>query len=252
MEIIMSTTLFGVGGMMLLFAYLIGVRKMYNLISGVNTATAEQKAKMNLPVICKTMGISFAISGTVFLISGALAAVGIAWVTAAAFGVFFLCMWITIVYIQRFDGNNFNEAGQPKKRYYFTVFGISALMIGVFAFVIVLFSSTISSPKIVFSEEAMKIKGMYGTDIAKSEITEVTLIDQPVPFSAKTNGSAVQGAYKGNFTSTQYGSVLVYAKESSLPWICILRNDDKVVLIALQNPDETNKLYAELKKWMEE
>jgi len=58
---IMPIILFGVGGMMLLFAYLIGVRKMYNLISGVNTATAEQKVKMALPALCRAMGIGFAV-----------------------------------------------------------------------------------------------------------------------------------------------------------------------------------------------
>lgn len=44
MDIITPIILFSVGGMMMLFAYLIGVRKMYNLISGINMATAKQKA----------------------------------------------------------------------------------------------------------------------------------------------------------------------------------------------------------------
>jgi hypothetical protein len=42
----------------------------------------------------------------------------------------------------------------------------------------------------------------------------------------------------------------VYAKDLSVPWICILRNGGKTVLISLQNPDQTQKLYTGLKKWM--
>lgn len=252
MDVILPIILFGVGGMMLLFAYLIGVRKMYNLISGINTATAEQKAKMNLPAICRAMGIGFAIIGVVFLSAGGLVLIGIRWAVIAAFVILFAALWIMVIYVQRFDGNNFDETGRPTRRYRLTVFGVSALMTAVLVFVAVLFIVTIKNPTISFSEETMAIRGMYGTNIVKSEITEVALIDQPVSFSAKTNGSAVFGAYKGNFTSRQYGPVLVYAQESSIPWIRILRSDGKTVLISLQNPDETQKLYTELKKWMNE
>lgn len=246
----MPIILFSVGGMMMLFAYLIGVRKMYNLISGINTATSEQKAKMDLPAICRAMGIGFAIIGTVFLIAGGLSSTGINWAPIAAFAILFAAIWIMIIYIQRFDGNNFDEIGHPTRRYRLIIFGVSGLMTAVFVFAVVLFIATVKSPTISFSGETMEIRGMYRTNIAKSEITEIALIDQPVSFSAKTNGSAVFGVYKGNFTSKQYGPVLVYAKDSSVPWICILRNDGKTVLISLQNPDETQKLYTGLKKWM--
>ncbi len=247
---IMPIILFGVGVMMLLLAYLIGVRKMYDLFSGINTATAEQKAKMDLPAICRATGTGFAVIGMAFLIAGGLLSAGVDWAPEAAFAVLFVTVWIMIVYVQRFDGNNFNEAGCPNKRYYLAVFGISALLIVVLVLETGLVAATINSPKISFAEEIMEIKGMYGTNIAKSEITGIVLIDQPVSFSLKTNGSAVFGAYKGNFISKQYGPVLVYVKESSLPWICILRSGGKTVLISQQSSVETKKLYDELRNWI--
>lgn len=246
----MSIIQFFIGGLMLLIAYLVGVKKMYNLISGVNTASASQKAKMNLPALCKTVGIGLAAIGFVFIISGGLGLAGINWAPMVAFAFLFIICWIMVIYVQRFDGNNYDEGGKPKKRYYITIIGVSTLMVVVLIFVFTIFSSTSNSPEIAIKDDLLKIGGMYGTDIAKSDIIEVSLIKQPVYFSAKTNGSAVSGAYKGNFTSEQYGPVLVFAKESSLPWICILRKEDKTVLISLKNSDETNRLYTELSIWI--
>ncbi len=247
----MSIILFFIGVLMLLFAYLVGVKKMYNLISGVNTASARQKAKMNLPAMCKTLGIGLATIGFIFIISGGLGLVGINWAPIVSFAFLFLICWIMVIYIQRFDGNNYDEGGKPRKRYYITIFGVSALMVAILIFVSTLFLSTLSNPKITLTEDYIKIDGMYGTDIAKSDIIEVSLINQPVSFSAKTNGSAISGAYKGYFTSENYGPVLVFAKESSIPWICILRKDDKTVLLSLKDSDETIRFYNELLNWLD-
>ncbi len=248
---IISVLFFGIGALMLLFAYLVGVRKMYQLISGINTASKDQRAKMDLPAICKSMGICFAVIGFIFILAGGMSLVGIDWAVEAAFMIFFIVIWFMVIYIQRFDGNNFNETGRPKVKYYITVLGVSAIMIVVIIFGVTLYSGTLSSPQITFSGDTLEISGMYGTNIGKPEISEITLLEQPISFSAKTNGSAVLGAYKGNFTSRQYGPVLVYVKEESVPWIMIQRREEKPIILSLKNSKETNELYMKLEEWLE-
>ena len=233
-------------------AYLIGVKKMYNLISGINRKSTEQKSKMNLPAICAVVGIGFAAIGVVFLIFGVMAFIGISWAPLLSMAFLLIVNWAMIIYIQRFDGNNFYQGGQPRRGYYLKIVGISLLMIAVIVFIIVIFSATMDSPEINITRDNMAIAGMYGTEIEKTDIIEISLINQPLFFSTKTNGSSISGAYKGNFTSSQYGPVLVYVKDSSIPWISIVRKENKTVLISLQNSNETVRLYSELIAWIDE
>ncbi len=248
---LMSVIFFSLGALMLLIAYLVGIKKMYLLISGINTASEEKRARMNLPAICKSMGICFTIIGLLFLIAGAMTLAGISWVIEAAFILFFLVIWIMIVYVQRFDGNLFDDNGRPKAQYYISTITISILMFAVIAVGATMYTATIRSPRITMSDDTMVIRGMYGTKIQKSDISELMLLQEPVSFTAKTNGSAVFDSYKGNFTSEQYGPVLVYAKKSSQPWLFIQRSKGKPVLISLKTSEETKELYLQMMSWIE-
>jgi len=248
---IFSIILFGVGGLLLLAAYLVGVKGMYNLISGINTATPQQKTKMNLPAICKTFGIGMAVIGGVFLLCGVMTYLGLEWAAIAAFGVLLAGMWYMICHLQRYDGNNYKEDGQPKKRYYAVIGGVSLFMIATCSFVAVLFAATLKSPEVILTQEGIEIRGMYGTEIPKEQIMGIERVSPPA-IALKTNGSAVFEAYKGYFTTEEYGPALIYARQSGGEWIVLPRTEGEPILLSLKAPEDTSALYEELLRWLGE
>lgn len=238
-----------IGVIFLLIAWLVGVKRISGLIAGVNTANEEQKAKMNLPAICRTMGIVFAVLGGVFLLAGALDLLGLHVAVESAFAALLIGIWFMVLYIQRFDGNNYDEAGRPKKRLRIINIGVSLLMSSILLFAGLMCAATLRNPAVTFSGDRMIIEGLYGTSLAKTEVKDVSLLEEPLTLLDKTNGSALLGVFKGNFTSDELGAALVYVRDSSSPWICI-RREGAPVLLCLSSASDTVALYERIVSWV--
>ncbi|MEL7608974.1 MAG: DUF3784 domain-containing protein [Bacillota bacterium] len=247
----MSVILFIIGGVFFLIAYLIGAKKMVGLIAGVNTASQEQRAKLDLPAVARAMGIGLACLGGTAIIAGALGLSGVPYAFEAWMLLLFFGIWFLTLFVQKYDGSMFDAKRKPTKRFYIFAAAISALMILVLAFIGWLVSATLKDPVVSFSDDRMTIGGLYGTELAKTDIESVSLLSAPPTFREKTDGSAVLGAYKGNFTSSEMGKVLAYVKDGDLPWILIERNG-KPVLLCLSDPKDTSALYERIDGWLKE
>lgn len=244
----MSTILFVIAGVFLVLAYLIGARKMYGFIAGINTASDAKRAKMNLPAICQTTGIILAVLGGLAIVAGFLNLAGIRGAAEAWFLLLFLGIWFLVLFVQKYDVSKFDASGKPTKQFYVSTLATSAIMVLVLAAVIWSSAATLRDPSVTFAEDQMTINGLYGTVVSRSDITNVSLLNTPPTLSSKTDGSAILGVYKGSFISPEQGSVLVFAKDVSKPWILIQRNN-KPILLCLSIPSSTTELYNQILAW---
>lgn len=234
-------------------AYLVGVKKMYMLLAGFNTASPEELAKMNLPAVCRATGICFCTLAAATLICAGLLRLGFAWAIEIFMGVILLGCWFFVLFIQKYDGNNYDEQGKPQKRFYVIIIGVSLLMSAIIGGVILSEASSLREPRVSFTDSTVTLDGMYGLTIAKSDISSVTLLDTAPQITIRSNGVDTLGAKKGHFNVNGFGRVRLFVRDNSIPWIYIQGQKGKEkVLIALSNSDDTLVLYQELLAWFEE
>jgi hypothetical protein len=119
--------------------------------------------------------------------------------------------------------------------------------------------------EIVVAEEYFMIKGIYGEKIAYQDITEVALIQEIPPITARTNGSSLGVKKKGHFRMKELGAVKLFLDSGEPPFIYIERgmNEEqaesgeqqsqpakkgKPVIINLVHKEDTESVYYDLYK----
>lgn len=246
----MSIVAFLIGGPYIVLAWLVLVKHTPWLSYGLNTVTEENNSKMNLPAIRRTKGIGYLIIGLVLVIAGFLNLAGISGAVECAIIVMIVGTCLLPLLVQRFNGNNYNAEGNLVKPVKYGIVGTFLFMLIIIGFVCWQGTATLREPSVSFSNEIMTIDCEYGTSISATDIETVYLIDEPVTFRYRTNGSSLFGTYRGHYTSDIFnGSVLVYAKADSAPWICIQRKEGPV-LICLSETSDTKALYSEIVSWL--
>ena len=121
-------------------------------------------------------------------------------------------------------------------------------LIGAFA----LTFSGLKDPAVNVHDSGIEIKGMYGLDIAFSEITDITLLEQSmsgIGVGARTNGYGGFGqALKGNFRLSDGSDVLLFVQADTSPTIRIARNGKPPVYLSLRDGEATRALYDEMRR----
>jgi preprotein translocase subunit SecG len=114
-------------------------------------------------------------------------------------------------------------------------------------FIIVLLSFGNSSSEIIIKEKQIEISGMYGQEIAFTEISSITLVNHLPKITLKTNGFALSTVKKGYFKTSNGEKVKLILNTLESPYIFIeLQNGKKIYY---SKSSENNKqLYEELKK----
>lgn len=106
-------------------------------------------------------------------------------------------------------------------------------------------------PNVIFLDDQVQIKAMYGLRIEFSEIEEISLIEssmKDIGIGARTNGYGGFGqTLKGNFKSITLGETLLFVKSKSSPTIKIERTGKKDIYISLRNSEDTENLYNRFK-----
>ncbi|MDR1773389.1 MAG: DUF3784 domain-containing protein [Clostridioides sp.] len=121
-------------------AYLIGVKKMYFLISGYNTSSKAEKEKVNIDRLAKTMSIYSLIIAILELLLAFLYQMGFKWSLEVSIYSMIIIILIMIIHAQKFDKKNFNEDGTKNINYKITVGLTSCILIVAMIIVIVAFN----------------------------------------------------------------------------------------------------------------
>ena len=114
-------------------------------------------------------------------------------------------------------------------------------------FIVVLLSFGNSSSEIIIKEKQIEISGMYGQEIAFTEISSISLVGQLPNITLKTNGFALSSVKKGYFKTADGEKVKLILNTLETPYIIIvLKNGQKIFYS--KSSDENKQLYEELKK----
>jgi len=104
-------------------------------------------------------------------------------------------------------------------------------------------------PKVEFSSNNFKMKGLYGVNIPFAEIGKAdTLTWHEMPaISIRTNGIALFKVSRGHFKTRNGDKVRLSVQRGINPVIRIVKRDGSVFYINRKNADETRQIYDQLR-----
>ena len=116
---------------------------------------------------------------------------------------------------------------------------IAALIV----FASIIFIKSISVETLEYS---IKIKGLYGTEIAYQDIVEIKELDSIPYFGLKTNGINIGFMNIGIFTYKELGKVRLFELKKEKPYILIIVKNEKIVLgLGKEKNEEIYKIMVE-------
>ena len=230
------------------------------MIAGFNTMSREEKAKYNEKALARFVGRM--IIATAFC----MAFVPIGW--SLEIGWLGYCGIILMIVIPiggviyantggRFRGKNgseFSASDKAKEPMTAAARGGIIAIVGFCAVIligvgIIMFRGA-AEPEVYIVESGVQITGMYGLTADFPEITGITIIDKPMKelgSVTRTNGYGGLGeALKGNFSSGEYGEILLFVQSETAPTIHIERNGGRDIFISFRDSEKTVELYSEM------
>jgi len=116
---------------------------------------------------------------------------------------------------------------------------IAALIV----FASIIFIKSISVETLEYS---LKIKGLYGTEIAYQDIVEIKELDSIPYFGLKTNGINLGFMNIGIFTYKEIGKIRLFELKKEKPYILIIGKNEKIVLgLGKEKNEEIYKILVE-------
>ncbi len=227
---------FLMAGSFLLIGILVHVLKMDFLISGYNTMSKEQKEKVDVKKVGKTIGIYGYINALVFAIMGILSYMDVN--VQITYGLIFVAISTAylIKYLRQFD---LNEKSAKSAKY------SSLVTIAVIALVAIMLLISSRPVGIVVSDEGLTIKGMYGDTFSWPEMENLELLDQMPEVGMKTNGAAIGNRLTGHFNLKDSGSAKLFVDTGKPPFI-YFEADEKIIIFNGKDAEETRSVYQEI------
>jgi hypothetical protein len=90
---------------------------------------------------------------------------------------------------------------------------------------------------------------LYRNVIRYDSIQSLTLENGLPPIGMKTNGFAAKNTLRGDFRVGDWGSSRLFVNLDAPPFI-VVHTKDRHVVVNFKNPDETRRLYSELRSHM--
>lgn len=242
-----------IAAQVLIFGLVIKTGKASFLISGYNTMSPGEKARIDEKKLSRFYGKFIIWSSVPLVIGGILALFNISplmiwfWVP---WGLFMAILVGGTIYVHvrkpfyidviRVDINN------PQKRDIRMIILItviaSAIGLAVAGYVIIGGSRPAD---FIISDNDLSITGMYGETIALSDIEDVMLKDSLPTGLVRVNGAAVSGVLKGNFEAPD-AKMKIFADTSSPHFIYLYTSVGNLYIINYKSMDDTNALYQKL------
>lgn len=227
------------------------------LISGYNMMSAEKKATYDVGALCRSVGCFLLVLSALMLLLPISLYSESMWFF---YSIFILIMVISIGYaIYANTGNRFRKDIEPGTK--FTREPMSrgkkaAVAAGVILSVWfcigigIMFYQGERDPVVFIHSDSIQISGMYGTVVPVSNISEISLTDKSmreIGIGVRTNGYDGGGqAKKGEFSSSEHGSLLLFVMADSSPTIRIDRNVGRTIFISFRNSETTQEVYSSM------
>lgn len=214
------------------------------LLAGYNTMPKEARARLDKTIVSKMAGSLLIRMGIYFALLGIGSHFSIGWLSVLMLVLVIADSFISTILMMRKTGL---VATQSKGWLIATAIICAVVLV----FVGVLLYDGSKEPEIYIEGGIFKITSMYGTDIALSEISSVTLDERSMfeiaPAMVKTNGyDGFDDVRKGSFKSEKLGNFVLFVHGDSMPTLKIERHSDAPIFISLKNEADTRALYKEL------
>lgn len=190
----------------------IGKFKCYWLISGYNTASDEEKEKVDIKGLARIISFLLYGIGCAIIVSALLEPYFPKVISLV--GIFIPVLTIgTVIYCQRFDSNKKSKGEK---------LGLAVILaIPVLIFIVVLAAST-EKNKVEVTQERVAIEGFYGINLNNEEIKSVDLVDRMPPVIRRENGSAIGKYKKGIFITKNNERIHLYLEKDYGPYLKIV------------------------------
>ncbi|EEH97491.1 MULTISPECIES: DUF3784 domain-containing protein [Clostridium] len=186
--------------------------KCYWLISGYNTQSKEEKARVDIEKVAKHMGrMCYLIAFIIFI--GAIVSDYFEISIIPFVIILIIIIFGYLIYLQRFDHNKKSKAEI-----------IVMIVIGfiTFSILIITFSFGNEPNDLIIKDEAIVIDGSYGTTLKRKDIKSIELVDDIPEIGIRSNGYSDGGVIKkGDFKLKSGEKVKLYIQSNKGPYIKI-------------------------------
>lgn len=237
--------LFAVAALLLILGAAVHYGHAYFLISGYNTATPEEQARVN------TQGLGRVVWYMCLILAMLLGGVGILALMGHFLGFLALLLILPIVLVsmwqsQKYDGNACDENGHVRRQNRVTLIAVLAIptliTIGVLA--LVLYSARL--PAVTLSDGALSVSGLYHETIALSDIRSFELLDKMPAVKSKRSGTDIGSRQMGSFELRDGEEAQLYVDASLPPFLRITEKDGSVTILTAGTADKTRALAEAL------
>lgn len=225
--------------------YLIRVRKMYWLISGYNTMSAEKKKRVDTENLGLLIGNMCFVLGCLMFIGFLFIFLEVFTIGFVALALFFPVIIYTLITAQKYDGTNFNNAGEMKNSSKVVVAIIVVLLLALFGFIGSMIFKEIQPISISLEQDRLTIAGSYGQSVPFADIQEIQLVETLPEIQRRTNGSTTGYVLRGHFLMSEVGPVMLYLDREKPPFIYIETVNQKIYLSSA-TPELTRELFDTL------
>ena len=227
------------------------------LIAGYNTMPSAKKARYDEKALCRCTGwLLLALSACFALIQFGVH-FGLLWLGYAGMALTLAVTLGFLVYAntgRRFlkpEGEIDDDAPVTKTHPAVIIATTSVVAIALIGACALTFSGA-KDPVVNIHGSGIEIKGMYGLDIAFTEIADISLLEQSmsnISVGARTNGYGGFGqALKGHFRLSDGSNALLFVQADTSPTIRIAREGKPPVYLSLRDGEATKSLYDEMMK----
>lgn len=241
---------FIVAGFLVFLGILMKYYKAYDLISGYNMSSREEKDYMIQKGLGDFMGRQLMLLGAAWLVGGFLKWAGFMWGIEVGIALFIIILLYTIAAAQKFTPppEFYENLGKPKpvaaRWQKYILWGAALFVLVIIG--LVAWSSLPSN--FILEENQLRISGNYGISLNYSAIESIQLKEELPPLVSKTNGLDMGSIRKGYFQVEGMGEVLLFLGSMDVsPYLVIKTKDHpETVIINFDSPSETERLYEQL------
>jgi hypothetical protein len=198
----------------ILIGFLLTKNNAKYLLAGYNSMTAEQRPNFNLDTYIPFFRNFHIFLGLTHLFVG----LGLFFFVGETYSGIFLGVYPILAYIW------FIWKTDAKDKY----LGISILIFSL-VFVVILFLAGIKENQWIETENEIRITGIYGETIPKSQILKLTSIQELPVIKMKTNGYATGKIRKGYFKTKQGEVIKLILNSDQGPYVYILKQNGKKI-----------------------
>ena len=239
-------------GLTLILGLVINTGKASFLISGYNTMSPGEKARIDEKKMSRFTGRMLIYSALPLAIGGILALLNVflSVLMLTSWGLFTIISVGGVIYVNVRKPFNVDviqvDISNPSKRN--NLVQIIIICIGLiigFAITGYVLIGGSRPASFILSDTELRITGMYGVTVTLSDISDVVWQDSLPTGLVRTNGAAVGSVLKGNFETSGI-KMKIFADTSSPHFIYLYTESGDLFVINYKSADETNALFQRL------